>query len=338
MRCILSFYLVVLALLLPQQSWAARAAAEYWVPVKCQSGIVFAESDMPDYLADATVQSYIKEYTVLGRKETSAMLERATRYFPLFEAHLSQAGLPEGLKYMPMVESNLREEVTSYAGAAGLWQFMPATARFYGLTVNDTLDERTDPELATQAAVQFLTYLNRQFCDWRLVLAAYNCGPGKVRRLLRQADVDHFESIEHQLPEQTQQYIRKFIAATYVANNFQELGLEPFASAKKEEQASPLIPRRTEQTISRSAPEPFVVQASPSIWWSTVSSVQWSNLIGRAAETLHRTVLPLMETTKPDLLKRQPQKAPVSSTPPSPGTPRDKQTESYAVFRRTLVW
>ena len=296
---------------------------------------------MPDYLADATVQSYIKEYTVLGRKETSAMLERATRYFPLFEAHLSQAGLPEGLKYMPMVESNLREEVTSYAGAAGLWQFMPATARFYGLTVNDTLDERTDPELATQAAVQFLTYLNRQFCDWRLVLAAYNCGPGKVRRLLRQATAADYDAIEDQLPGQTQKYIRKFIAATYVANNFQELGLEPFASAKKEEPVVQPLPRRTVESVAPIVPVPANVRSylpNSLLGWSTTGPVQWPNLIGRAAETMRRTILPLIEPPKPDTLQLQLQKALVPSTPATPHEQDALHAERYAVFRRTLGW
>lgn len=293
---------------------------------------------MPDYLEDATVQSYIKEYTVFGRKETSAMFERATRYFPLFETHLSQAGLPEGLKYMPMVESNLREEVTSYAGAAGLWQFMPATARFYGLIVNDTLDERTDPERATQAAVQFLSYLNEKFCDWRLVLAAYNCGPGKVRRLLRQATAADYDAIEDELPEQTKKYIRKFIAATYVANHFQELGLEPFASAKKEQQASPITLHPTEPALSPSVEQPLTVQASPLVLWSTASSVQWPKLINRAVETLRRTVLPFIEATTTGNSQLQLQNAPVSSAPPHPDSRDHNPAEHYAVFRRSLVW
>jgi|GEM_PF-6759247 len=337
MRLIVFVWFITLVLLMPGQSWAKSAAAEYWVPVKCQTGVVFADEKMPDLLEDATVAYYIKEYTVLGKKETTAILERATRYFPVFETHLSQAGLPEGLKYMPMVESNLLKDVVSYAGAGGLWQFMPATARFYGLTVNETIDERTDPERATEAAVKFLSDLNRQFCDWRLVLAAYNCGPGKVRRLLRQAGSNDFKDIQDQLPGQTQKYILKFIAATYVANNYQDLGLDPFASAKRVKPVTAIasLPQRTEKEVTPSAdvlPEVVV----PIFTWRTSGNIDWQQLIDQAATNIRKAILPFTDTTRTQP-RIEPEESPLPAVPAKPDHQDDIQADRFVVFRRSSV-
>jgi len=170
--------------------------------------------------SDPEVKHYITMYTRRGRNETSAMLQRALQLFPVFEQHLSGAQLPLALKYLPVVESSLRSEVTSPLGAAGLWQFMPATARHYGLQVDDDYDERRALHASTRAACAFLSDLYSNFEDWYLVLAAYNCGPGRVRRAMRRAQSDAFLDLRQYLPRQTQQYISKFIAAAYVANFF----------------------------------------------------------------------------------------------------------------------
>lgn len=333
--------ILLLALLLPVQSWAKLTAAEYWVPVKCQAGVVFADQDISGLLEDATVAYYIKEYTILGKKETTVLLERATRYFPIFEKHLIRTGLPEGLKYMPMVESNLLEDVVSYAGAGGLWQFMPGTARFYGLTVSDTLDERTDPERATEAAVQFLADLNRQFCDWRLVLAAYNCGPGKVRRLLRQAGATDFNAIEDKLPEQTQKYISKFIAATYVGNHFQDFDLEPFASAKKTVTPLEPLPKRIVPVVTPAKAYPLPANTTISFAatismmnWGTGSSAHWQQLIGQAARTVRQTILPFIDASRKDV-PRYPELLPVPDKPTMPDRRDQVYSERFAVFRRS---
>lgn len=175
----------------------------------------------------ATIDRYINMYAELGRRETEAMLGRATYYFPIFEHYLLKAGMPTALKYLPFVESALNPQVTSNSGAAGLWQLMPQTATHFGLTINEQFDERRDPHAATAAAVTFLAELHEEFCDWFLVLAAYNCGPGKVRRAIQKTGQSSFAAIQPLLPRQTRNYIDKFIAAAYIGNAYRDHSLEP---------------------------------------------------------------------------------------------------------------
>lgn len=232
--------LVVLLLIGGTLSGKTEREAAYWVPVKCMSGNLIDHAAWDNLLSEESrVSRLVEEYTRAGRKETTALLERGTRFFPMIEAHLHTVGLPEGLKYLPMVESGLRTTARSRAGAVGLWQFMPGTARQYGLVVNDTLDERQDPERSTQAAVRLLADLFDQFGDWRLALSAYNCGPGRVKRLQRQAGQEDFAAIRDLLPQQTQHYIDKFIAATYTANHYAAFQIRPFLSRNKKAATQP---------------------------------------------------------------------------------------------------
>lgn len=172
------------------------------------------------------VLHYIERYLRPGRRETERMLGRAAYYLPIFERELQRQGLPETLKYLPMVESGLLPGIVSPAGAVGLWQFMPATARSFELVMNDRLDERRDPRRSTVAAARLLSHLYDEFCDWSLALAAYNCGPGRVRRLLRRTGSRHYQAIRPYLPGQTQRYIDKFQAVAYVATYYETFGLD----------------------------------------------------------------------------------------------------------------
>lgn len=151
------------------------------------------------------------------------MLARAAYFFPIFEFHLQEAGLPEMLKYLPVVESNLRTKVVSSRGAAGLWQFMPATARYYGLQVDEEEDQRLDPQKASEAASIMLKELFEQFDDWFLALAAYNCGPSRVKRAIRKANSRDFDQIKAFLPKQTRQYTSKFLAALHLGYSIDQL-------------------------------------------------------------------------------------------------------------------
>ena len=171
------------------------------------------------------VLHYIERYLRPGRRETERMLGRAAYYLPIFERELRRRGLPETLKFLPIVESGLLPGITSPAGAVGLWQFMPATARYFELVMNDRLDERRDPRRSTAAAARLLSHLYDEFCDWSLALAAYNCGPGRVRRLLRRTGSRHYRAIRPYLPGQTQRYIDKFQAVAYVATYYEAFGL-----------------------------------------------------------------------------------------------------------------
>ncbi len=173
------------------------------------------------------VRKYIKQYIQPGRKNSQAMLGRSSLYFPIFEHYLNIYGLPQELKYLPMVESTLRPDVHSRAGAAGLWQFVPITARHFGLRMDGNVDERLDPYKSTEAAVKLLAYLYKELGDWPLVLAAYNSGAGRVRKAIRRANCDNFWEISAYLPSESRKYVPAFIAAAYLAQNYSRHGLTP---------------------------------------------------------------------------------------------------------------
>jgi membrane-bound lytic murein transglycosylase D len=173
------------------------------------------------------VRAMIRRFTVEGYHDSEDILGRAAIYFPIFEHYLKLYNLPESLKYLPIVESSLKPDAVSPIGAAGLWQFIPSTARLYGLTVNDKLDERLDPHKSTEAAVRMLAALYEQFNDWGLALAAYNCGSGRVRKALRYSQGNDYWALQGQLPMESQRYIPRFIAAAYLMNYYQAHGLQP---------------------------------------------------------------------------------------------------------------
>ncbi len=172
-------------------------------------------------------QSYIKGYMLRNRDKAEKILGRAPAYLPMFEAELRRQGLPDDLKYLAIVESALDPTALSRSGAGGLWQFMPGTGQMYGLTVNNTVDERGDPEKATRAAVQFLKDEYERFGDWSLVLAAYNGGPGRVRRAMRRSGKKDFWEMRKFLPRETRNYVPAFVAATYLHKYGLAHGLRP---------------------------------------------------------------------------------------------------------------
>ena len=177
---------------------------------------------------NAQVRYQIKRYVTSGYKDAQLMLGRSVHFFPIFDHYLNLKQLPLELKYLPMVESTLRPYVKSNAGAAGLWQFIPSTARMYKLRITDYIDERHDPYKSTEAATEMLGDLYKQFGEWELVLAAYNCGPGKVAKAIRLAGgCKDFWSIKDYLPKETQDYIPRYIAAAYLANYYRYHGLKP---------------------------------------------------------------------------------------------------------------
>ena len=174
-----------------------------------------------------SLTSTVREFLFDGRKGSEAMLGRSVLYFSIFEYYLNLYGLPTELKYLPMVESNLRPYAESSAGAAGLWQLMTTTAQQYGLHVNAFVDERRDPYRSTEAAVRFLADLYKQFDNWELAIAAYNCGPGNVQKAIRLGGSRDFWKIREYLPSQTQVYVPRFIAAAYVAEYYTHHNLQP---------------------------------------------------------------------------------------------------------------
>lgn len=163
------------------------------------------------------VRKFIDTYTVRLRGQVAFMLSACNFYMPIFEEALDAYGLPLELKYLPIIESALNPSAVSRAGATGLWQFMHATGKVYGLENNSLVDERRDPIKATWAAARYLKDMYDIYHDWNLVIAAYNCGPGNINKAIRRASgkTDYWE-IYRYLPRETRGYVPAFIAANYV--------------------------------------------------------------------------------------------------------------------------
>jgi len=137
-------------------------------------------------------------------------------YFPIFEDALERYDLPSELKYLACIESALKQNAYSRAKAAGLWQMIPSTGMLMGLEINSFVDERYDLYKSTDAACRFLKQLYNMFGDWALAIAAYNCGPGNVKKAMARSGKSTFWEIYNYLPRETRSYVPVFIAATYV--------------------------------------------------------------------------------------------------------------------------
>lgn len=189
--------------------------------------ILNAESDF-DLLWNDDVEKFIYLYAERRRQLTGRALGMAELYFPIFEAKIDEYDLPQALKYLPIIESALNPKARSRAGAMGLWQFMYATGKMYGLKSNSFIDERMDPYLATDAACQYLKKLHGIYDDWSLALAAYNSGPGNVNKAIRRAGgVKDYWAIRPHLPRETRGYVPAFIAVNYVMNHAEDHNIFP---------------------------------------------------------------------------------------------------------------
>ena len=174
------------------------------------------------------VRRYILRYVKHRPRQLAALQRKAEYYFPIFEDILAKHDLPYELCYMPVIESALNPQARSHMGATGLWQFMPATGKKYGLEINSLVDERMDPIRSTEAACLFLKNLYAIFQDWNLVIAAYNCGPGNVNKAIHRAGGKRdFWSIYPYLPSETRGYLPIFIAASYAMNYAEAHGICP---------------------------------------------------------------------------------------------------------------
>lgn len=166
------------------------------------------------------VRPFIEVYTVRKRHVSENILGKVNIYFPMIERIFLEEGLPLDLKYLAATESALNQEAVSRAGAVGLWQFMRATGRENGLTVNSYMDERKDPEKSTRAAARFFKKLYRKYGDWFLVIAAYNCGPGNVNKAIRRTGKYTYWGIRRYLPRETRGYVPSYIACVYFINYY----------------------------------------------------------------------------------------------------------------------
>ena len=192
-----------------------------------QINAIAAKTPMP-FLCNQASIDIIKTFAKTRRNFTRVVMGRGALYFDLFEEKLAEYNLPIELKYLAVIESGLRPQVKSRAGALGLWQFMYRTGLYFELTENSYIDERMDPEKSTVAACKYLKQLYGIYGDWFVALAAYNAGPGNVNKAIRRSGgKTNYWELRPFLPKETQGYVPNFIAATYMITYHKELNIVP---------------------------------------------------------------------------------------------------------------
>jgi len=174
------------------------------------------------------VQAQIETYLSTGRDDISREIGLSKYYFPIYEKAFRDAGIPEEIKYLSLVESQLNPNAVSRMGAAGPWQFMSSVARLYGLRMDSYVDERRDPVQSSIAAAAYLKDAYNQFGDWLLAIASYNCGKSEVLDAIDKAGGQlDFWAIRQYLPAQTRDYVPSYIAVTYVMNYYKKHHILP---------------------------------------------------------------------------------------------------------------
>ena len=161
------------------------------------------------------VRQFVNNYIQENWEMLNAVRQRSARPFKLIDSVFGHYGLPKEMKYLAVIESELKSTAVSRVGAKGPWQFMPATAQLLGLKIDSMHDERTHYYKSTVAAAIYLRDLYSEFGDWLLVLAAYNGGPAPVYRAIHKAGSRNFWALEKYLPAESRGHVKKFIASHY---------------------------------------------------------------------------------------------------------------------------
>lgn len=180
--------------------------------------------------------SFVQDYFTKNGKDLQDMKDWGRPYFNLIDGILSQYGLPTELKYLAVVESNLKPTALSWVGAVGPWQLMPATARLLGLKVSRKHDERTNYTKSTRAAAIYLRDLYSELGDWLLVIAAYNGGTANVYRAIKKSHSRNFWDLQYYLPTESRNHVKKFIGTHYVFEG--QGGVTTLTKAEATEQLS----------------------------------------------------------------------------------------------------
>ena len=181
-----------------------------------------AEWDLPN-LDHERVDFWVERFTTDRRDDFTRFLERSGRYVPMISVKLEEREMPQDLIYLAMIESGFNPTAYSHAAASGLWQFIAETGQRYGLDINRAVDERNDPVKATDAALDYLTYLHNRFDSWYLAAAGYNTGENRVARIMREvtgsekgSEYSYYE-IWDRLPRETRDYVPLMVAAARIA-------------------------------------------------------------------------------------------------------------------------
>ncbi|TJZ61395.1 LysM peptidoglycan-binding domain-containing protein [Sphingobacterium olei] len=248
---------------------------------------------------NSQVRSLIDKYTSKNyRPYMNNLLGLSKHFFPIYEQVFDEMGLPEEIKYLSVVESSLDPHLISRSGAVGPWQFMYATAKSYNLDMDNYVDERKDLYVSSYAVTQYLKEAHDQFGDWLLALASYNCGRGCVARAIQRSGmaVPSFWELSPYLPQETQNYIPKYIAMTYVLSNADHYGLVPTETDLDLESKVLMVDKLVDLTHVASAlnmPLEQVKKFNPSYKRGVVNGT---------TEKPKRLLLPITENTNDSLL------------------------------------
>lgn len=221
----------------PQQE---RDAAELRAALEESYKIIQARSNVTPMQVDAdaalsmqipdhrTIRGAINYFSTDLHDKIQESLYRSAQYKSLIDSVLDEYGVPRAFAYLPVIESAYIPTLTSRSGAHGIWQFMPSTARELGLRVDWWVDERANPEKSTRAAAQYIRQLYQQFGDWPLVLAAYNCGPGCIKRAMSSSGATTFWELldAKAVPTETRGYVPTFFATITIVSDPQAYGFE----------------------------------------------------------------------------------------------------------------
>lgn len=193
--------------------------------------IRFADEQVPLYnpSVERKFERHLMRFS-FRKQQTYDLHKKAAKYLPEIASILEAHGIPEDFKYIPLVESDMNPQVTSHKGAGGYWQFMPATARLYGLRVGGGIDERKDLVKSTHAAARYLKSLYKEFEDWTLVAAAYNIGGGRLKKTIRRQGTDDYYTLN--LNKETGSYVYKLVSIKQVIENPNKHGYKRYAEAK----------------------------------------------------------------------------------------------------------
>ncbi len=173
------------------------------------------EAAIPVIKLNSQAVKFVDEYLAKNAGMLQKIKEKNPGYFTIMDSVFSQYGLPVEVKYLAIIESQLKPTIVSRAGAVGAWQLMPVTARNFSLKVSAKYDERKHFYKSTVAAAKYLTYLYEKFDDWLLVMAAYNGGPGTVYKAIKRSGSRNFWKLQEYLPKETRAHVKKFISTHY---------------------------------------------------------------------------------------------------------------------------
>ncbi len=208
----------------------AKSGIPGWDPAveeELKKGDQRLKIDVPIHI-NKQVKAYLVYFSTERKNIIRKYLARSTRYLPMIREIFQEHGLPEDIAYLAMIESGFNPHAYSHAHACGMWQFIKGTGLRYGLTIDEYMDERRDPEKSTHAAAKYLSDLYKQFGSWYLAAASYNCGEGRVQRELNNSTHKSFWDLAGNqcLPTETKNYVPQMIAATLIAKNPEKFGFK----------------------------------------------------------------------------------------------------------------